>query len=159
MESASEMRAGKTSDCASWYRRAGELTGSPAHWHTNTNVCSLSWNALDRERPAQLRDPLVHGAQPEVSWERACRVKASPVIGYLQDDLIGISCQPQGNHTGTGVLDDIVECLLHNAVQRLFHLHGERGFFPQVRLDGQFVAGAQDGHLPGERCHQSLDFQ
>ncbi len=55
-----------------------------------------------------------------------------------------------------GMLDDVVQGLPGDAVQRVFALQGESGLLAQLGVDGEFVAGAQDDDLFGERGDQSL---
>src|SRR5437870_2311719 len=92
-------------------------------------------------------------------WEGACRIKTSPVITHLQDDLPFLSCEPEDDGAGTCMLDDVVQSLLRDAVEGLFPLKREIRLISQVCLNGQLVACPQDDHLPGEGCHQPLAFQ
>src|SRR2546421_8979933 len=80
--------------------------------------------------------------QTQMPREYPCRIKASPVIAYLEEDLVRLSCQPKHDNTGMCMLDNVVGGLLCDAVEALFPLKRESRLLTQICLDGQLVAGA-----------------
>src|SRR5215467_12174037 len=99
--------------------------------HPNIYACPLSWRGLDREGAAHLCGAFPHGAHTEVPRKEGCWVKAFPIIMYLEDNLVFLPCESQRDGTGTSMLDDVVEGLLRNAVQSVFHLQREIRFVVQ----------------------------
>src|SRR5436305_8460731 len=97
--------------------------------------------------------------QTQMPREYPCRIKASPVIAYLKEDLVRLSRQPKHDNTGMCMLDNVVGGLLCDAVEALFPLKRESRLLTQICLDGQLVAGTQNRHLFGEGGHQSFGFQ
>src|SRR3979411_2922608 len=100
------------------------------HWKPHIYARSLSRYALNHEHSPHFLDSFLHRVQPQVSWERTCRLKTSPIVAYLEANLMILFCKPHCNYAGAGMFDDVVERLLGDAVERVFPLQGESGFFP-----------------------------
>lgn len=75
-------------------------------------------------------------------WECPRGLKAPAVIFYVEDDLTLLGGEAEPDGAGMGMLDDVVQGFLGDAIQAFFLLEGERSLFTQVRLDRQFIAGA-----------------
>src|SRR5258708_4457729 len=126
---------------------------------SHTDVCLLARHTLDGEGSTHLHGAFTHGTQPKMPRERLCGIKSSSVIMYFKEDLLFLYDQSEGDDTGARVLDNIVQCFLRDAVERLFRLKQEIRFFLQIELDDQLVACAQNGYLSAESRHQSLCLQ
>src|SRR3954469_15759150 len=99
---------------------------------TRRDLCAdpraLSGRALDPKRRTQVCDALAHRLQAEVSRERARRIEAPTIVANLQEDLVRVLLQPQLHTLSLGVLDRVVQCLLGDAIERLFYLQRSVGF-------------------------------
>src|SRR5262245_34312585 len=91
--------------------------------HTCLNMRPLAGRAVDRQRTAKARCALAHRAQPQMAGKRSRGIEANPVVANVEHDLRrlrGWAAQPQCDGAGAGVLDDVMQRLLSDSVERLF---------------------------------------
>ena len=50
------------------------------------------------------------------------RIEPHPVICHLQANQVFMLCQTDGDRPGVGMFEDVIESLLHDAVQAFFNL-------------------------------------
>ncbi len=88
---------------------------------------TLSWRAVDLVDAAQMGNTLAHRLQAQVAGERGGGIKAHAVIAHFQQQAALRALHSQLDIVGTRMFDRVVQRLLHDAVEFLFHLEREVG--------------------------------
>src|SRR3954447_3555826 len=100
--------------------------------------------APDVEMATELLGTRPHAGQPEVTVGDLRRIEPAAVVRHAQPDTLGDAADLHTHLARSGVLDDVVERLLRDAVQRLLHIDGRT-----LRQVGLHDHGQPDP--PGER--------
>src|SRR2546430_15098813 len=106
-------------------------------WNVCADAGPLTLCALHLQRAAEAHRPLPHRAQSEVAWKRLFRSKADSVVNDFQHDLIGAAGEPQIDAAGLGLLGEVGEGILRNAVDGLLGFGGEIGVGAPLRRGPQ----------------------
>jgi len=82
-------------------------------------VGSLPWNALNLEYATQVVDTLLHREQTEMARKGTQRIKADPIVTYLQDDHVFSLANYQVHLASVGMFDGVLQRFLRDAVEFL----------------------------------------
>src|SRR5258707_12516775 len=86
------------------------------HWQRGAHSGAPLWRAFDLNTATETVNAFAHGMQPQVSRENSLGVKTDAIVLDLQHDSHISLVQTQHPPPGLGVLDNVVQRFLRNAV-------------------------------------------
>src|SRR5689334_6114092 len=94
------------------------LRSGTTYWQASRDARTFTRSALNCERSPWFICPFAHRMEAEMTGERSLSIKAQPIISHRQDQLSIMRLQMERHRTSLSMLNDIMQRLLRNAIQR-----------------------------------------